>query len=327
MIRLRIWGWVGLVLATAGCAASPRSFAATDPRAPLVLEQVIALPGVKGRIDHLAVDLAGRRLFVAEVANGSVDRIDLATGKASGRIGGLTEPQGVGWLPAQKEVAVACGDGSVRFYRGDDLRLVATIPLGEDADDVRTDPRNGHVVVGYGSGGLATIDPATHRVIGRVTFKGHPEGFGVVAGQAVVNVPDDGAILSIDLDRGGVLARWSTGLHRLNFPLAFAASGKMFVTGYRLPAALARIDARSGATLAIQPTCGDTDDLFLAGDRTLVVCGAGHVDIVRGDTTEARVITGGGARTGLYVPELKSLFVAVPARGKPAAIWKLALRP
>jgi hypothetical protein len=289
MIRPRFCGWTFLALATSSCAASPEHFAATDPHSPLVLKQTIPLPDVAGRIDHLAVDVKGHRLFVAEVANGSVDRIDLATGKADGRINGLKAPQGIGWLPAQKEIVVACGDGTVRFYVADTLRPTAIVVLGDDADNVRVDPRNGHVVVGYGAGGLAIIDPATHRLIGRVIFKGHPEGFRLSGSRALINVPDDGAILSVDLDQGKVLARWSTGAHRLNFPLAMAPGGSWFMVGYRLPAALARVDANTGQVLAMQGTCGDTDDLFLQGDRTLVVCGAGHVDIVRGDRTEARV--------------------------------------
>src|SRR3546814_6681552 len=71
----------------------------------------IPLPDTKGRIDHLAVDLADRRLFVAEIDNGTVDAIDLDTGKVIGRIVGLAEQQGVAWLPAENELVVAFGDG------------------------------------------------------------------------------------------------------------------------------------------------------------------------------------------------------------------------
>jgi hypothetical protein len=297
---------------------------AQDKSSPLQLEWEIALPGVHGRIDHLAVDVAGRRLFVAEVANGSAEVIDLAARKSTARIGGLHQPQGVAWVPSTGEFVVACGDGTVRFFSGRDYRQTAAIDLGGDADDVRTDPRNGHVVVGYGDGGLVVIDPATHGVVSRVTFKGHPEGFALAGGKAWVNDPDDGSVLSLDLDGGKVLARWPTGLHRLNFPMALSADARELSIAYRLPAALARLDAANGTTRAIDDACGDADDLFIAGAVTLVVCGAGHVDLVEGDRTQARVETRGGARTGLYVPELGSLFVALPARaGKPAAIWRL----
>ena len=39
---------------------------------PLRLLQTIPLPNAKGRIDHLAVDLKARRLFIAAIGNDSV---------------------------------------------------------------------------------------------------------------------------------------------------------------------------------------------------------------------------------------------------------------
>jgi hypothetical protein len=128
--------------------------------APLMLEREIALPDVKGRIDHLAVDSAHHRLFVAEIANGSVDIINLDSG-ARRRITGLAEPQGVAYLPALDQVVVACGgEGSVRFYNAATLALVGLIRLGDDADNVRVDGATGQIAVGYGSGTIALIDPA-----------------------------------------------------------------------------------------------------------------------------------------------------------------------
>ena len=40
------------------------------------LVQTIPLPHVKGRIDHLAVDVAGQRLFIAALGNNSLEVID-----------------------------------------------------------------------------------------------------------------------------------------------------------------------------------------------------------------------------------------------------------
>lgn len=310
------WLAATLLFASSACGQARPAAAGS----PLLIERSIPLPDTKGQIDHLAIDLPGRRLFVAEVANGTVDEIDLAAGRVVGRIGGLKEPQGVGWLPAQGEIVVACGDGSVRFYSGRERHEVARIDLGDDADNVRIDPRSGFVVVGYGSGGLATIDPGSHRVLRRLTFQGHPEGFRLFGSKAYINVPDRRAVLVADLDAGHVLARWPTSGHWLNFPLAVDPSGHWIEIAYRFPAALQRIDAASGQVLSTLQTCGDADDLFLAGPRSLVICGAGHVDVVRDGRMEARVDTGGGARTGLYVAELQRLFVAVPARDGNAAI-------
>ena len=69
--------------------------AAAGPVQPLVLEQKIPLGEVQGRIDHLAIDLARERLFVAELGNNSVGVVDLAAGKLLRGIDGLNEPQGV----------------------------------------------------------------------------------------------------------------------------------------------------------------------------------------------------------------------------------------
>ena len=315
---------LALMLPVSACGSAPPHFQADDPRSPLVIERPIPLPDTSGRIDHLAIDLRRHRLFVAEVANGTIDAVDLDKSKAVGRIAGLAEPQGVAWLSGADQLVVACGDGSVHFY-GADLHEIARLDLGDDADDVRVDPRNGHVVIGYGSGGLATIDAVSHRVVSHLTFKGHPEAFQLFEGRAYVNVPYDGAVLSVDIDRQTILARWPTGARRLNFPMALTPDGRSITVAFRLPATLARLDGGSGATIMAQPTCGDSDDLYLVGDRTLIICGAGHVDVLRKDEAVARVETRGGARTGLYVPELHTLFVALPARGQPAAIWAMKL--
>lgn len=70
------------MLGLGGCARADTS----DVGAPFTLEREIALPDVKGRIDHLAVDVAHRRLFVAEIANGTVDSIDLSNGLGAIRV-------------------------------------------------------------------------------------------------------------------------------------------------------------------------------------------------------------------------------------------------
>lgn len=309
-----------LLLALPGCGGAQP----TDPHAPLVLERTIPLPDTKGRIDHLALDLTTHRLFVAEVANGTVDEVDLDAGKVMGRIAGLSGPQGVAWLAQQRELVVASGDGTVRFY-DPSLKEAARIKLGGDADNVRTDLRNGHVVVGYGDGGLAIIDPSTHQVVSRMPLPGHPESFRLAGSRAYINVPDDGSVIAADIDRLAVVARWPTGGHRLNFPMAIEPSGKSITIAYRLPAALATIDTATGKTTSLQSGCGDSDDLFLTGNRVLMVCGAGHVDVVIPGKPPARVETRHGARTGLYSPEVDRLFVAVPAGRHPATIWTLKL--
>src|SRR5580700_1000476 len=57
--------------------------AATKSSAPLVLVQRIPLPNVKGRMDHLGIDVEGKRLFAAALGDNqnTVEVIDLQAGK------------------------------------------------------------------------------------------------------------------------------------------------------------------------------------------------------------------------------------------------------
>ena len=52
---------------------------------PLTLVRAVEMPGVKGRIDHLTVDLSSGRLFVAALGNDTVEVID---GRAEPGYGG-----------------------------------------------------------------------------------------------------------------------------------------------------------------------------------------------------------------------------------------------
>ena len=61
--------------------ADPTRSAAAGPAQPLALERKISLGEVRGRIDHLAIDLARERLFVADLGNDSLGVVDLSAGK------------------------------------------------------------------------------------------------------------------------------------------------------------------------------------------------------------------------------------------------------
>jgi DNA-binding beta-propeller fold protein YncE len=133
---------------------------AVEVEQPLILESTIPLPNVWGRIDHLAVDLVGNRLFVAELDNNTLDVINLSVQKVLHRISNLVEPQGVAYVSEPGLIAVANGgDGKVCFFNGSDFSPRGTISLSDDADNVRVDPRSGYVLVGFGTSQIAIIDP------------------------------------------------------------------------------------------------------------------------------------------------------------------------
>src|SRR6266576_753163 len=145
---------------------------------PLLLEAKIPLGEVSGRIDHLAIDFKRQRLLVAELGNDTLGVVDLAAGKATRTITGFSEPQGVAYVPFADAVYVANGgDGSVRILHGEDLAPVGRVELGDDADNVRVDTPRRRVLVGYGKGALAVIDPVNRTKTADLRLKAHPESF------------------------------------------------------------------------------------------------------------------------------------------------------
>ena len=309
---------------------------AVDLPPPLVLEATISLPHTGGRIDHMAVDLRRGRLFVAELGNGTLDVIDIAGRRVIQRVSGLKDPQGVGYSPAADIVSVAsAGDGSVRLFRGEDLSPVGVIDLGDDADNVRVDPRSGQVFVGYGKGGLAVIDPASRSIVSRAKLPAHPEGFGIdaAARRAYVNVPDAHQVAVVDLGTGRQTAAWQVPGLRSSYPMALDETRGVLATAFWDPARLVLLDTDSGAAKASVETCGDADDVFfdVRRRRIYVSCGEGVVGVLQGDAAGyhplARIPTHSGARTSLFVPELDRLFVAARAGllGSDAAL--LVFRP
>jgi YVTN family beta-propeller protein len=326
-----------VALATAAAISGAYAEAIAQPveTTPLQLEAKIPLGDVRGRIDHMAIDLKRKRLFVAELGNDSVGIVDLTSDKLIQTITGLKEPQGVGYESSTDTLFIAnAGDGSVRLFEGATYTASGRIELGSDADNIRVDTAANRVFIGYGDGALAVIDPSTRRRVGDIPVKGHPESFQVDpgTGQIFVNVPDAHGIAVVDSGSQRQIGKWPIPDRRANFPMALDHVRRQVLVIFRAPAELGAFSMTGGKLIATAETCGDADDLFVDAKRSRVYvsCGAGFIDIfeTKGLTYRriARIPTVSGARTSLFVPELDRLLVAVRANSEePAAIW--VLRP
>ena len=305
--------------------------ARAEAPAPLHQTQVIPLSGVEKRIDHMAVDPAGKRLFVSALGNGTLEVIDLPAGKRLRSISGLKEPQGVAFYPDLHKVVVANTGGTVVAFEDPSFKLLTTIPALDDADNLRIDTSTNLLYVGYGDGALGLIDPVTMRRLGDIQLPGHPESFRLEhAGPRVyVNVPRTKEVLVVDRQKRAIISRMPVGGAARNYPMFLDEDHHRLFVGVRAPARLLVFNTESGKQSAAVPCVGDTDDLFYDSerDRVYVIGGEGFVDIfdvsAPGDPVRlARLSTASGARTGLWSPELKQLYVAAPHRlfGREAAI-------
>jgi hypothetical protein len=281
-------------------------------------------------MDHLAIDLGRMRLYIAELGNDSLGVVDLKQHVVLRTVTGLKEPQGVGYLPSAHTVYVAnAGDGSLTVFDAGDLSPLSSISLGDDADNVRIDAVSQHVFVGYGKG-LADIDPATGKIVANVALPGHPESFQLEDGgsRVFVNIPEAQQIAVVDRNAGKVVASWRLTGAAANFPLALDQTHQELVSVFRSPPSIGVFEVSDGKERARLPACGDADDVFVdtKRQRLYAICGEGEIDVLSRESgtyqSLEKVPTVPGARTGLFVPELDRLFVAVRATSaEPAAIW------
>lgn len=316
--------------------------------APLRLSRTISLPGVggthdtasiEGRFDHFGYDSVTHRLFIAAVANGSLEIVGLDEGRRLKSISGLNHPQGVAVAANTSQVIVACGEeGAIRAYDVRTLEEKGKVEVGEDTDNVRF--VNGYIFVGYGSetaGAIATVDPLSLKKISEMPLKAHPESFQLTPdGQRVyVNIPwakradVDGSIVAGDLKSGSVKSTWTLAQTARNFPMALDVEHHRLFVVSRKPAKLMCLDTETGNVLGQIACVDDSDDIYrdpVTG--RIIVIGGGKIE--GSDTVGAidlfsvgndgklehlyTMPTAEHARTGYFASDRRAVYIAVPQR-------------
>jgi hypothetical protein len=300
------------------CVAQP-SFG-TDK---LILQKNIAMPGVKGRLDHLDVDLKHQLVYVAALGNNSVEVIDLKLGKLIHSIGGLDEPQGIGYIPQHEEVFIANGgNGDGYFFNTQTFQKIATVHMGSDADDVRYDSVERKIYVGYGNGGIAIINADNHELITNIKLPAHPESFQLDKRlrQIFVNLPEAGMVGIIDMSGERLVNKWITKDLSANFPMALDEVNHHVFVGFRKPARLVTLDGKMSRLLSSNAMVGDSDDLYYDSVSKSIIVSGGDGAISIFSKTEsgqfkqtANIPTRKGARTSLLIVPFRLFVVAARA--------------
>jgi WD40 repeat protein len=294
----------------------------------LRLVKIISLPGIKGRIDHLDINLKQQIVYLSALGSNAIKVIDVNSGKIIHSITGINEPQGIAYIPQTNEIFIANGDnGDCYFYNATTFEKVATIPLRSDADNVRYDSVEKRIYVGYGSGGIAIISSDSHKQVGDVKLPAHPEGFQIdkKKGLIYVNVPEKEMIGVVDLKKFKLINNLTRNYRSGNFPMALDASGNLLFIGYRHPGKFVVIDTKSGNRFFVSELTNDSDDVFYDEftKRVFVSCGGGYtrlgyINIFQMENGNkykkiANIPTRNGARTSLLVPSLSLFLVPEPS--------------
>jgi len=323
--------------------------APSQESAPLRLVQTIPMPGVHGRMDHLGVDVKGKRLFAAALGENqnTVEVIDLNAGKRTFSIPGQRMPQGVFYSAEFNRLFVANGtDGTCKIFRGDDFKLIDSLILGTNANHVGYDPASKYLYVGIGipdskAGALAIIDTRTNKHIGNIKTDVHPGGIKIEKSGPRIFVTLTGVtkLGVVDRKKREEITTWPVTGVEGNVALAFDESHHRLFDGTRNPPMLTVFDTDSGHQITQLEGVAGIDDLWYDASRKRIYASGGrgsetgfvyvyqqkdadHYELI------AKVPTRGNAQTSIWVPQLNRYYVSASGNEKEdAAILVLEPQP
>lgn len=328
----------GMTVVTQGAYGLPketkiRVVAGESPDASVLrLVQTIALPGVRGNLDQMAIDVAGQRLFVAAQDNHTLEVVDLRSGTRARSLEGFNEPKWIVYRPESQRLYVStAADGGVAVLDARSFARVTSFAFAEKANNLRFDPATGQLFVGVGRtvGGLGIIDTQADAVIGTIPLASPPKQFELDGARILVNEPAANQVAVVDRDRRSTSATWPVSPATDNDPMALDRVNQRLIVGGGA-GSLAVLDTGSGAVVASLGISADPDGIHYDAARRLIYvsCGAGSIDVIRqtgadGYALIERIPTAPGAATSLFVPELGRLFVAVPGHDDQSAAIRL----
>jgi DNA-binding beta-propeller fold protein YncE len=300
---------------------------------PLRLVQSIPMSNVKGRIDHMDVDVKGKRLFVAGLENGSLEVIDLGAGKWSKSIPGFNKTQGVAYIPSLNKVFVASGDdGMLRVFRGDNLELLDSIKLELGPNRVAYEPHSKILYVGYGGkdagkdyGMVGIIDAKTDKRLGDIKVDAHPAELLLdKSGKTLyVFVSAASKVQVVDIKKREVVSTWPTSSQR-NGDGAFDENTHRLFIGTRTPPQMIVMDSNTGKEVVALPTVEGMDGVYFnTAQKRVYVSGGrdndvGYVFVYQQNDADhyepiGKIPTRSGAGTSFWSPELNRFYVGAPA--------------
>jgi DNA-binding beta-propeller fold protein YncE len=308
---------------------------------PLKLIKTTSMPGFTGDFDHFGVDLKGSRLFLAAEEHKTVEVFDLRTGERTHSIEGFGHPLMMVYLPESNQLVVTDeADSAVHLVDCKTYTITETIKLGQGVDHGVLNPVNGYYYVeNGGSPGspthvLSIIDTKLFKHVGDVA--GLPgrsnEGMAVnrQGEKLYVNLTGTDEVGVVDLATRKLIARWPLpDAHEAHAIVLDEPNHRLFVAS-RKPAQFIVFNSDTGKVVASLPCVGVNSDMSLdVTHKRIYVTGSETASVFEQEDADhyrhiAEVPTAYRAKSSVFVPELKRLYVAVSGKGKPDA--KLELR-
>ncbi len=284
----------------------------------LILEQKVPLQGVEGKLDHLAVDAKGKRLFVANKVNNTLDIIDLQANKLIKQIPDQIKVSGVDYSADLNMLFVGNGDGHCNAFECKDFKKVFSVKAA-GADNLHYQASTRLVYVANDES-LTVLDAQTGETKGLVKLPGHSQGFALDEKNAriyiVIQKPQ--LIGLIDLKKYEVVEKFPVTLSDIPSPIAFSASDERLFIGCRQKPCILVMDSRTGKELTTVAIPGGVDDVHYDPKTKRIFASCGEKSLIaiekKGEKYEmiSSCTTPALAKTCAYSPELNKIYLAVP---------------
>jgi DNA-binding beta-propeller fold protein YncE len=311
----------------------------------LRLVETIPIP-TEGYIDHLSYDLKNQHLFISGENNKKLVVVDMKAGKVIHEtpLGG--NPRKPFFDPATNQLWLDLGDNTAVAINGTTFEVEKTVELTggkgaahRDPDNAAYDPVKGlyyvGIVTGQGNkdGSIEIVDTKAAKLVGSIKLDtSDPAGIildraanrlyvglgDVVNGESVVKV--------IDTNKRAVIAEWPiTGGPQPHTAGLDAAHHRLFM-GSRLggghvvdPGKFVVINTDTGKVVQALDAAGGADEIFYDAPTSRVYFSgsSGALIVFHEDDPDhfrllGKVPTGAIAKSGMWIPEMKRYYSAVP---------------
>lgn len=327
-----------LLLSAVALLSAPAAFAQNS--APLKLATKYEIPAsVKGRFDHLGIDIPSNRLFVVAEEGGQVLVFDLGSGKVVHTIS-VPHPHAVLVRDELNHIYITDEEkGAVNIYDAKTYQMLKAVPLKVDTDSIGYDPATHYLYVVNGGDNaheeftmLSVVDTTAGRKLADIKIDGDTlEAMALEksGNRLFLDNPAKNEVEVIDRKTNKVTATWPVKMGKGNSTMAFDEPAHRLFVGCRSGQVVV-FDTQTGKELQSLTIGRGTDDLmFDARSKRIYATsgGAGVIDVYKETDPDhyqslGQVPSGPGGKTGLLSAQLSRLFVPVPAtKAAPSAVY------
>jgi hypothetical protein len=339
------------IVSEAGAQTQPKEYANRQlPMEHMagLLRLVETIPiQTQGYMDHLTYDLKNQHLFLSAENNQEIVVVDMRAGKVIHvtKVGG--NPRKPFFDQGSNELWVDLGDNTVIAVNGTTFEVEKTIELtggkgapGRDPDNAAFDAARGLYYVGVRTrqegrkdGSIEIVDTRAAKLAGSIKMDGQEPaaiildpmanrlyaGMGdVVNGESVVKV--------VDTNQRSIVAVWPiTGGPQPHVANLDSVHHRLFL-GSRLggghtvePGKLIVMSTDTGKLIQVLDAPGGGDEIFFDAPTSRIYFSgsAGNLAVFHEDDADhfrlvGKVPTGAIAKSGIWIPELKRYYAAVP---------------